>query len=364
VDEVFDAEGAALMARVADVVAAPWESLAEPTLEALALQLWDWQRRHNPSLDRVARAFLGARAPRSWAEIPGVPTEVFKVARVACFAEGFDRRVFLTSGTTGEVRGRHPFADTAVYASGCVATAARLLLPRDRYRCVFVAEPEHEAPGSSLTFMLARFAERWDRAGSAAETFFVRQGVVDVAGVQRALAEAVADDVPVALLGTSFGFVHLLDGLQSAPALQVPEGSVAMLTGGFKGRAREVQPAAMAEGLRAAWGPGLEIVHEYGMTELSSQAYAPSRPEGGPSRYQAPPWMRLDVVDPDTLEVLPPGHVGLVRVLDLANVGSALVVQTSDLGRVHPDGGLELLGRAPGATPRGCARAMDALLSP
>ncbi len=133
--------------------------------------------------------------------------------------------------------------------------------------------------------------------------------------------------------------------------------------GGFKGRAREVPPVALARSLREAFGAGLRIAHEYGMTELSSQAYDRPRPDGAPGLYQTPPWMRLDVVDPVTLAPLEMGAVGLVRVLDLANLGSTVAVQTSDLGRMHPEG-LELLGRAPGATPRGCARAMDALLDP
>ncbi len=361
--EPTDAIGDALAERIGELLGRPWERIVPAEVASLALEAWAWQRGHNPSLDRVARAFLGAREPARVEEIPGVPTEVFKMARVACFAPTRDARVFLTSGTTGEARGRHPFADTSLYAAACVATARRLLLPAGRYRCVFVAESEADAPGSSLSFMLARFAETWDPDGSAARPFFVRAGAVDVPGVYEAAREAVDAGFPVALLGTSFGLVHLLDGLRTAPPVPLPPGSVAMLTGGFKGRSREVPPAELADGLRAAFGPDFRLVHEYGMTELSSQAYAPSLPNGTPGLYQSPPWMRLDVVDPVSLLPVGAGEVGLVRVLDLANLGSALVVQTSDLGRVHPDG-LELLGRAPGATPRGCARAMDALLGP
>jgi hypothetical protein len=51
-----------------------------------------------------------------------------------------------------------------------------------------------------------------------------------------------------------------------------------------------------------------------------------------------------------------------LRVIDLANLGSCVAIQTADLGVVHEDG-FEVRGRMPGATPRGCARAMDALLS-
>ena len=359
----LDEVGGALQARVGALMARPWEAVDATEVDALLVAMWRWQRARNVALDRVARAFLGAREPSGAAEIPGVPTEVFKVARGACFGEAAEARVFLTSGTTTEARGRHAFAQTDLYAQACVETAARMLLPLPRYRCVFVAESESDAPHSSLSFMLARFAERWGLDGEAAGAFFVRDGRVDAPGVLEALRAAVREGVPVALLGTSFGFVHLLDQLSDGAAPALPAGSVAMLTGGFKGRAREVPPVELARSLRGAFGAGLRIAHEYGMTELSSQAYDRPRADGAPGLYHSPPWMRLDVVDPVTLAPLGAGAVGLVRVLDLANLGSTVAVQTSDLGRMHPEG-LELLGRAPGATPRGCARAMDALLDP
>jgi hypothetical protein len=56
-----------------------------------------------------------------------------------------------------------------------------------------------------------------------------------------------------------------------------------------------------------------------------------------------------------------PGEVGIARFEDLANVDSAVAIQTADLVRTVGDG-VELLGRAPGATPRGCSIAIDEML--
>ena len=143
----------------------------------------------------------------------------------------------------------------------------------------------------------------------------------------------------------------------------LPAGSVVMPTGGFKGRSREVAPDAFHALLGARLGVTRgQIVGEYGMTELSSQAYEAHGEGAAPGTYRAPPWMYVSAVDPATLAPLPKGKVGLVRVVDLANLGSAVAIQTSDLGRVT-DAGFEVLGRAPGAAPRGCARALDAALS-
>jgi hypothetical protein len=59
-------------------------------------------------------------------------------------------------------------------------------------------------------------------------------------------------------------------------------------------------------------------------------------------------------VSPEDGSEMPEGRPGLVRVHDLANVWSVAAVETGDLGILR-DGGLELLGRAGTAAPRGCS---------
>jgi len=342
---------------VSALIDAPPESVSPAAVEQLALEVFHWQRARNEAYARVADAALDGAAPATIDEIPAVPTDVFKHCRVACFEPERAVRTFLTSGTTQDVRGAHAFDDLSLYARGCVAAARRGLLPRDRYQLVLLAADEREAPESSLSFMLARFAERWGGGD-----FCVRGGALDHALARRRIEEARRDDVPVALLGASYGFVHLMDAMGGAREA-LPAGSVVMPTGGFKGRSREVAPDVFHALLGERFGVArAQIVGEYGMTELSSQAYEAHADGAPPGTYRAPPWMAVRAVDPATLAPLPEGEVGLVRVVDLANLGSAVAIQTSDLGRVTRDG-FEVLGRAPGATPRGCARALDAALS-
>ncbi|MFO0626313.1 MAG: acyl-protein synthetase [Polyangiales bacterium] len=351
-----DPVGAALRARIEALVDAA-RSLPDADFDALAVALFAWQRGRNAVLARVAEALGSGEAPRGADEVPAVPSDVFKVARVACFEARSEVRAFETSGTTRDARGRHPFADTSLYARACVEDAARWLLPAPRYRCVMLALSEDEAPTSSLTFMLARFAARWDPGASA--TFFVRDGALVVDGVVDAVREARAGGLPVALLGTTFAFIHLADHLDAlGVTLPLPPDSVVMPTGGSKGRAREVPDDA----LRALLARVLDVrpsqvVGEYGMTELSSQAW-----EVAPGRYRAPPWLRVTTVDANTLQRKEIGEVGLIRCHDLLNLGSSAAILTADLGVVHDDGTFRVLGRASGATPRGCARAMDHLL--
>jgi hypothetical protein len=66
------------------------------------------------------------------------------------------------------------------------------------------------------------------------------------------------------------------------------------------------------------------------------------------------------VLEPDTLQPMPPGEVGLLCHHDLANAGSVSAVLTEDLGRAV-DGGIAVVGRVPGAMPRGCGMLLDDL---
>ena len=79
--------------------------------------------------------------------------------------------------------------------------------------------------------------------------------------------------------------------------------------------------------------------------------------------YREPPWARVVPVDPESLRPVGDGEAGIARIEDLANVDSAFAVLTRDRVRRVP-GGFELLGRAPGAPPRGCSIALDEMLAP
>ena len=104
------------------------------------------------------------------------------------------------------------------------------------------------------------------------------------------------------------------------------------------------------------------MVREYGMTELTSQCYTSSEPGADPELFLPPAWVRVRILDPENLEELPPGELGVIAIFDLANVGSALHVLTEDLGVLRGEG-FQLRGRAAGAELRGCSLAVEELTS-
>jgi len=296
--------------------------------------------------------------------LPGLPTDAFRFARIARHAPSEDVRVFRTSGTSGGPRGAHPFRDLSFYEDAAYRAGRRFLFPEAdrRHRMVLLTPDENAAPDSSLTFMLARFVTWF---GDGPGTWVVRHDGLDLDALRGAVA---AGSTPVAVLGTSFSYVHMEDAL-GHERLPLPAASRAMVTGGYKGRSRTLDPGELRRRIAERFAvPEGRVVTEYGMTELSSQMYdgPPDVAEPTqPSRWglRAPPWVRVTAVDPETLVPVPDGTVGLLRIDDLANVGSVAAIQTSDQGRVFPDGRFEVLGRDPDAVPRGCALALDEALT-
>jgi hypothetical protein len=240
----LDSAGRALWFRVVELIqrwVAQDTKINTIDRDALALELFAWQRSRSPEIDRVARAFGGGGAIGRLEEIPGVPTDAFKSARIACFDPAHTERVFRTSGTTvgREVRGEHALADTSLYTLSAIAAGNRYLFRRPRYVFALLAERESDAPDSSLSFMLARFFEHF-ADDSLFDPWMIDQRVVALDRVRNALSRACRRGVPVALLGASFAFVHLCDALEPGERFALPPGSVAMPTGGLKGRVREI----------------------------------------------------------------------------------------------------------------------------
>ena len=322
--------------------------------DELVEDLATWQARRIPEYGRLQRR-------DAWP--PALPTDVFRFRRIAAHPEERDLRVFRSSGTTSSERSVHVYCDLGLYDLAARVAARYMLFPDvDRMRLVILAPHEDEARDSSLEYMLARFAEWF---GTQC-TWVWRRGTLDHELLTKQLRSAETSGQPVAVLGTSFAFVHAEDGLGDR-RFELPPGSRVMQTGGYKGRSREVDPEVLLAAIGARYGvTATRIINEFGATELSSQMYGTTLREEldgsqGPRRLWVPPWVRATPVDPDTLQPVDGDTVGILRIDDTANLDSVCCIQTADLAR-RLDDGIVVLGRAPGAVPRGCSLAADQAL--
>jgi acyl-CoA synthetase (AMP-forming)/AMP-acid ligase II len=372
----------ALREHEADAARAPTQPSASSAQarDALLLELADYQRRHVAPYAHYSAQRLGPRSIESVADVPALPTDAFRFARISSRPPEQDVRTFRSSGTTQQDKSLHALQDLTLYDRAARLAARHALFPdcfadataeasegiaeSRRMVLVILAPHERELPESSLSYMLARFVEWF---GSDASTHVWPLDQLELERLRARLTSAAAAGMPVALLGTSFAFVHAIDALHGE-RFALPARSRIMQTGGFKGRSREVAADAMRAMLSDTFRVAEPmIVAEYGMTELSSQLYdntlrAVLREQAVPVRQLwAPPWVRVSVVDPETLRPLPDGQLGLVRIDDLANLDSVAFIQTSDLGTLEA-GGLTLHGRASAAVARGCSITADDLL--
>jgi hypothetical protein len=376
---------------------------------ALALELFALQLKHNAAYRRFCEAQeVKPGVIEHWTQIPAVPTAAFKESELSCIPSEERTAVFHSSGTTEQRPGRHFHGAESLemYETSLWSWFAQNVLPDLRFtiydlRLICLSPPPEQAPHSSLVRMFETVRNKLDaefgvppsggRVNAELQTRpannpLVYLGKVDRDGswtldfdaVLAALNSSLATRHPSLILGTAFSFVHLLDFLgERNLRFRLPPGSRVMETGGYKNRSRTM-PKDELHALITEWlGVASEnIICEYGMSELSSQAYAlgalASRRRvsanettklagwkpAPPGHFQFPPWARVQIISPETGQEVAEGETGLIRIFDLANVFSAMAVQTEDLG-VRRGDGFELIGRAQFAEPRGCSLMME-----
>ncbi len=298
--------------------------------------------------------------PKSWHDIPAVPTDAYKEAQLATFDVSHAALSFETSGTTQGVGGRHYMETTALYDAALLAGFDRFMLSDGlRLRYLNLVPNPANRPQSSLGYMMAMVSAK---RGDGNTGWFVQDDEIFSNAFIADAQDAASRNEPVCIASTAFALVHLLDALRERNlAIALPTGSRIMETGGFKGRARIVERTALYTELCERFACPQDIIAaEYGMTELTSQYYD-TQQRNGAIRYKgSPPWLRPRVVGADGRS-LPNGTVGALVHVDLANRSSCVAIQTEDLG-VQFDDGLVLIGREQGASLRGCSLDAEELL--
>ena len=351
---------------LADERSGPSLTQADARFNELSLELFALQFQHNAAYRRLCEARnVTPNTVSHWSGIPAAPAAAFKELELTSLPPAARTTIFHSSGTTQQQPSRHFHDDRslALYEESLRAWFAAHLLPArktdERFDLLLLTPPPALAPHSSLAHMLevirldfgaapSRFVGRLDNSGA---------WILDSDDAITAFQMAVARQRPLLLLGTAFLFVNLLDALDARGLrFTLPTGSCVMETGGYKGRTRMLPQAELHALIAGRLGvPAEGIICEYGMSELSSQAYDRiAFAAASQRRHLFPPWTRVQIVSPETGREVGEGESGLLRIFDLANTSSVLAVQTEDLA-IRRDEGFELIGRAARAEVRGCS---------
>jgi hypothetical protein len=334
------------------------ESISDQRFNSLALELFALQFKHNSAYRKICEARkLTPKTIEHWTRISFVPTSAFKELELTSFAPDERVAIFHSSGTTEQKPSRH------FHNAESLATYETSLWNWFERNCglriadcglVILTPTPAQAPHSSLVHMFESVRQKLGMPescffGNAANGAWVLD--FDAALVVLTPGRQTPDARPLFMLGTAFSFVHLLDYLaENGLKSNLPAGSRVMETGGYKNHSRSMPKAELHALITERLGvPHENIICEYGMSELSSQAYA-----SADGKFKFPPWARAQIISPETGREVADGETGLIRVLDLANVFSVAAIQTEDLAIRRGDG-FELIGRAQSAELRGCS---------
>jgi len=312
---------------------------SENDFTGTSLKVFDYQYNKNT----VYQAFTkGLRKNQesiiSFAELPFLPVEFFRNHQIITGTDPV-RTLFESSGTTGSANpGRHYVTDLSLYEESFLKSF-RIFYGEPEDFIILALLPSYtERTGSSLVYMADKLINMSHNSLSG----FYRDKGEDLL---RAIKSAKSQNKKILLLGVSFALLDLAE--KFSPDLS---GVTVMETGGMKGRRKEITRTELHKILTDKLNVS-SIHSEYGMTELLSQAYSK-----GDGIFYCPPWMKILIRDPqDPLTIYSePGKTGGINIIDLANLNSCSFIATQDLGKLHHDGGFEVLGRFDNSDVRGC----------
>ena len=334
---------------------------------SLALRTFEFQYNHIPLYQQYCqRRGITPQGLTSWDQIPPLPTDVFKSAELFALPSHI-ARTFMTSGTAmPNERGRVHYDEGGLrLMDATISAAASAFLVPDGAKTLIliIAPPPDIVPHMVMAYGMDRLR---DYFGLPQSGFLVGREGFQVKDLVDELRRSEQEGFPVTICGGSLGFVNFFDYCRRKRLkFQLPRGSRCLDAGGFKGKSREVGREEFLDYCEEF----LMIQRDFcinllGMTEIASQFYDNTlrnftRGVDAPRCKVNPPWTRTLVVNPETLEPLPPGEIGLLRHFDLANRGHICALQTDDLGSMMEGGGFEIYGRAEGSEGKGCSLTID-----
>ncbi|MFM2267669.1 MAG: hypothetical protein RL757_1110 [Bacteroidota bacterium] len=321
--------------------------LLEAEITQLALDVCRFQYQHNDLYQRFCDLLRkDVSKITQISEIPFLPIQFFKNYLIQTNENGEKwqpQSVFTSSGTTGSVTSQHLVRDHAHYLRVAKFGFERVYGNVSDY-CVLALLPSYlEREGSSLIAMTQDFIEQSNDADSG---FFL----YDFEKLLKLLKQKQIEEKKVLLIGVSFALLDLAEKIVADSQKINLQNIVIMETGGMKGRRKEWTRPQLHAQLSSAFGVS-DIHSEYGMTELLSQAYAPAQ-----GLFEPMPTMKVvSRMMNDPLTILPnQGKLGVLNVVDLANLDTISFIATDDLCRIYENGTFEVLGRLDNSDLRGC----------
>ena len=340
--------------------------ISDSRFNELALGLFEFQYHANKAYRKKSCEKYGIKPGdiSHWEEIPVVLMEVFKFGTPTCFPVEQSVKRFVSSGTSDpEKRGKLYLDQRSyeIYKESMIRTVGKYAMPDlERIKILLLAPSPEMVPDMAMIHAMGLWMKEY---GTPDSMYLVeKEFKMDNKAFVGALKQAEKTGEPVFIIGASFNYVQISDAFKKQHlSFNLPEGSRTIDGGGYKGKIKkEVPKEEFFPMLTETFGLREDhCVNLYGMTEaatcfldnvLRNNVMEEREPRYKPNQ----PWTRTTVVDPETLERLPKGEIGVLRHYDLANVGTVMAIETDDMG-YEIEKGFEIIGRAKGAPAVSCS---------
>ena len=270
-------------------------------------------------------------------DIPFLPIHFFKTHTVVTGSPRHFDAVFESSGTTQTVNSKHYIPSLPLYLDTCLKGFEARFGPAGSYVFLCLLPSYLERKNSSLVYMAQHLI---DCSRQPESGFYL----YDLERLSQTITTLKAANRKIILLGVTFA---LIDFAEQFP--RDLQDVIIIETGGMKGKKEEWTRRQVHDYLKQQWQVP-HICSEYGMTELSSQAYS----TGGENFHPIATMKALVRDEYDPLLTAPAGR-GPLNIIDLSNIYSCSFIATEDIGIVHDDGTFEVLGRLDASALRGCS---------
>jgi hypothetical protein len=303
--------------------------------EEIALEIFQFQAGQNPVYKQFLRLIeRSSKQVTRLVDIPFLPIVFFKTQTIKT-GKWDSQSHFQSSGTSGSIRSIHHIRSIDWYHSVSLKIFKNQVgNPADFY-LIGLLPTYLENPHSSLISMVSHFGEQ---TGSEVEFCGL-----EPQKLQLALKRGRNSGKKILLFSVTYALIHFAEvgGFDFSDHIVVE-------TGGMKGLKKEMSKLEILEILKENLNVS-ELVSEYGMTEMQSQAYSDQ------GWYQPGFCMKALVRDLDD----PTGKSkyigrGALNLVDLANWSTCSFLASDDLGEVQKNGLFSISGRAESSDVRGC----------
>ena len=309
---------------------------SESEFNDYALKLFHYQYKNNNIYNQYIKLLYSeTKTIKHYSEIPFLPIELFRTQRIVS-TEKKHQNVFLSSGTTSQLKSKHYIIDLKIYKKS-ILKSFELFFGDPKEFVFFCLVPDFKKnPNSSLSFMCNELIKYSSKSRSG---FYLNKTNTLISNIKKCQQEK----KKFIIFGLGFEILNFANKKNISL-----KGGLIIETGGTKNNKARILRDDLHKRLKNLFQID-NIISEYGMAELLSQSYYLNN-----KYFQTPPWKKILIRNKtNPLKINTNNYRGHINIIDLANIYSCGFIATNDMGYVKKTG-FDVIGRSQHAANRGC----------